>query len=67
MVVIEFAVKGYYWWRLKGSHIVNYEDTLEKITSERLACEEFEKFRVVQDAKFESDFDKSVKTVLSKQ
>lgn len=35
--------------------------------AERLAHEEYEKFRVVQDRNFESDFDKSVKTVMAKK
>lgn len=40
---------------------------ISRTVAEKLAHKEYEKFRVIQDRNFESDFDKSVKKMLKKQ
>jgi len=50
-----------------GYEILQDAGKVRHVVAERLAHEEFEKYRVVQDVNFESDFDKSVKMVLVKE
>ena len=39
-------------------------EKISRTVAEKLAHQEYEKFRIVQDRNFESDFDKSVKKML---
>jgi hypothetical protein len=40
---------------------------VSRAVAEKLAHQEYEKFRVAQDRNFESDFDKSVKNLTTKK
>ncbi len=40
---------------------------VSRIVAEKLAHQEYEKFRVIQDHNFESDFDKSIKNLTTKK
>lgn len=40
---------------------------VSRAVADQLACQEFEKFRVLQDSRFESDFDKTVKKLTAKK
>lgn len=46
--------------------ILNNPGKVSRTVAEKLAHQEYEKFRVTQDRNFESDFDKSVKKMLKK-
>ena len=46
--------------------ILNNPGKVSRTVAEKLAHQEYEKFRVTQDRNFESDFDKSVKKILAK-
>jgi hypothetical protein len=50
-----------------GYEILQDAGKVSHAVAERLAHQEYDKFRVVQDVNFESDFDKSVKTVMAKK
>lgn len=50
-----------------GYEILQDAGKVSHAVAERLAHQEYDKFRVVQDTNFESDFDKSVKTVMAKK
>lgn len=43
------------------------QEKLKIKVAEKLAHNEYEKFRIVQDRNFESDFDKSVKKLMAKK
>jgi hypothetical protein len=50
-----------------GYEILHDAGKVRHAVAEKLAHQEYEKFRVVQDHNFESDFDKSVKKITSKE
>lgn len=50
-----------------GYEILQDAGKVSHTVAERLAHQEYDKFRVVQDASFESDFDKTVKIIVAKK
>jgi hypothetical protein len=50
-----------------GYEILQDAGKVSHTVAERLAHQEYDKFRVVQDVSFESDFDKTVKIVIAKK
>ncbi len=50
-----------------GYEILQDAGKVRHVVAEKLAHQEYERFRVVQDNYFESDFDKSVKKITSKE
>jgi hypothetical protein len=60
----EFIIKGFV---LNEYAILQNAGKISHAVAAQLAHQEYEKFRVVQDKSFESDFDKSVKKMMSKK